>query len=170
VRIVVRMPAGTTQARLQQLADAIAVLTGGAVEVLPEDAGAKSDPRGLRVQPGGLEVEGAPRPFNLVNRLALNVADLSELEAALVMTLGGCQGVFTGSKELFAALEASYPCWKGQGHRVRRVYADLRKRLSRTRYPLVAGRGVYGFEWLAKHQSGEFPLEVSINERREEAS
>lgn len=135
MKLIVHLP-GMIRAQAEQVAAGVAAFVPGArIEIVNQDL---SDPR-LALKK--LEETGR---FVLANMLGTHVATVGPLEAAMCMTLMDCRAVFQSSKELLMALE-QWPCWKGQRHQVRQVYANLRKKMTKTRYPLVNGRGVYGF-------------------------
>lgn len=82
--------------------------------------------------------------FVVADMLGVAHGVVTDIEAAMVMTLceRGPRG-FDGVEEFFLVLRA-YPCWVGNRHLVVGTYRGLRERFSGTRHKL-RGRG-YGFE------------------------
>lgn len=153
MRLVAHLPASMTVAYAQQLATAIGQLTGGRVEVRLDDGTARtvaapSSSGAWLSDPKGLTVDERSR-FYAVNLLGASVAVLGPLESSMLLVLIEAAQIFRGSKLLHAAL-VQFPVWKGQGGQVRAVYANLRKKLKGSHYPLTSERAQYGFGYYAK--------------------
>lgn len=155
MKITVHLPNGTTRAQAEKFAQGIEHFVGGSKTQIEDSHNALSEPH-LTLK----QLEDTSRLI-VANVLGVHVATVGPMEAALVMTLHECQGVFASSKELFIVLEACWPCWKGQRHQTRSVYAHVKKKLAHTRYPLVDGKGRYGFR---ARLDGEEPPDISVVE------
>lgn len=162
MRLVVELAHGITREQADQLAAAVGTLLAAAgAQVRVEDPPPIAPPSDPRLVLRKLEDTSR---LMVANWLGQHVATVGPLEAALCMTLHECHGVFRGSKVLYEALQV-WPAWKGQRHQVRQVYGHLRRKLAKTRYPLLAGRGVYGF--VARAVRGGGPTDLWVTERED---
>lgn len=139
MRIVLHLPGGNHQ-HAAWLATALSMITQLRASIEPDEEPRERTARSISSRPN----VGDTSRFVVADMLGVAHGVVTDLEAAMVMTLceRGVRG-FESAAEFFLVLRA-YPCWVAQRHMVVATYRALRQRFSTTRYTL-RGRG-YGFE------------------------